>query len=142
LYFGGYIYPDQFTERRGNMLKKISFICLMLLMLPVLSGCIAVLAGAGGTALWQAGKIISEETVSMERCASAVEGAFKAKHIVSTDKVIKDEVTQLRGEDLSDRKVAVDVFSKGAKNVRVEIRYGMGDETAARDLLNEIKRRL
>ena len=111
-------------------------------MAPVLSGCIAVLAGAGGTALWQAGKIISEETVSMERGASATEAAFKAKDITLSEKVFKSEVIQLRGEDKIGEKVAVDVFSKGPKNVRIEIRYGIGDKAAARLILNEIKKRL
>ena len=111
-------------------------------MMPVSSGCIALLAGAGGTAFWQAGKVISEEIASMEKCALAVEGAFKAENIELTEKVTKTEVVQLRGEDLGDRRVAVDVFYKGPKNSRVEIRYGLGDETSAREVLNEIKKRL
>ncbi|MFC1709752.1 DUF3568 family protein [Candidatus Omnitrophota bacterium] len=124
------------------MLRRILYILLIAVMMPVLSGCIALLAGAGGTTLWQAGKVISEENISMERGILATEAAFKAKHIILTEKVTKNEVAQLRGEDLSDKRVAVDVFSKGPKNVRIEIRYGIGDETAAREILNEIKRRL
>ncbi len=124
------------------MLKKILTVFLLVSMTILYSGCIALLAGAGGTALWQAGKVISEEAVSMSRGAKAVEAAFKAKKMSVTDKVTKNTVIQIRAEDEIGKKVAVDIFSKGPKNVRIEIRYGLGEEVSARDLLNEIKRRL
>jgi len=124
------------------MKRKILAAVLVLSCVPLLSGCFALLAGAGGTMLWQGGKVISEETTSMARATSAVESAFKAQGITVQDKVVKNDVTQLRGEDKTNKRVAVDVFSKGPKNVRLEIRYGIGEETPARDLLNVIKKRL
>ena len=123
-------------------MKRLFSVVLMICLLPSLTGCLALLAGAGGTALWQMGKVISEEQVSMERGVKAVESAFKAEKITLEDKVIKSEVTQLRGKDKNGTKVAVDVFSKGDKNAKIEIRYGIGEETPARNLLNEIKERL
>jgi len=48
----------------------------------------------------------------------------------------------LRGEDAGKAKVAVDVFEKAANEVRIEIRYGLGEEKAGRDLLLKIKKRL
>ncbi len=123
-------------------MKRLLSVALMICLLPALTGCVALLAGAGGTVLWQMGKVISEEQVSMEKGVKAVELAFKAEKIVLEDKVIKNEVTQLRGKDKNDTKVAVDVFSKGDKNSKIEIRYGFGEETSGRDLLNKIKGRL
>ena len=123
------------------MFKKILSGFLLVSVVVLSSGCVALLAG-GGTALWHAGKVISEETSSMERGAKATEAAFKAKKITLTDKVVKNEVTQLRGKDQYDTKVAVDILDKGPKNMRIEIRYGLGEETPARELLSEIKRRL
>lgn len=123
-------------------MRKIAVVLFIVGLIPFLSGCFALLGGVGGTVLWQGGKVISEENTSMARGVSATEAAFKTEKVILTDKVIKNEVTQLRGEDQANKKVAVDVFSKGPKNVRIEIRYGLGEETPARELLNEIKRRL
>jgi len=123
-------------------MKRLFSVLLVICLLLSLTGCVALLAGAGGTALWQAGKVISEEQVSMVRGVRAVEAAFKAARITVEDKVIKSEVTQLRGKDGNNARVAVDVFEKGDRNVKIEIRYGIGEETPARDLLNQIKRRL
>ncbi len=124
------------------MFRKIfNGLCVVLLSLS-LGGCIAVLAGAGGTALWQSGKVITEENTSMAKGVAATESTFKAQKITLTDKVTKDEVTQLRGQDQANTKIAVDVFSKGPKNVRIEIRVGIGEEGPARELMNAIKKRL
>lgn len=123
-------------------MKKLFVFALTVSLLPALTGCFAVLAGAGGTALWQSGKVISEEAVSMETGVKAVEATFNAEGITIEDKVVKSEVTQIRGKDKNDTKVAVDVFAKGDQNSKIEIRYGIGEETAGRELLNQIKKRL
>ncbi len=123
-------------------MKNLKILVLALIAVPLLSGCLGVLAGAGGTALWQGGKIISEEMVSLEKGTKAVEAAFNNSDIATTNKVARDEVVQIRGEDYAGTKVAVDIFSKGPKNIRIEVRYGLGEEDPARDLLNEIKKRL
>ena len=124
------------------MFKRILNLFFLVSLVMFSSGCLALLAGAGGTALWQAGKVISEETTSIARGVTATEAAFKAKKITLTEKVVKSEVTQIRGEDQYNNKVAVDIFYKGPKNIRIEIRYGLGEEIPARDILSEIKRRL
>lgn len=124
------------------MFKKIITLSFLGAMCITQGGCIAVLAGAGGTALWQAGKVVSEENTSMVKGVAAVEHVFKSQKITQTDKVIKSEATQLRGENQAGTKIAVDVISKGPKNIRIEIRVGIGEEGPARDLLNAIKKRL
>jgi len=72
---------------------------LLIIVSMNLCGCVALLAGAGGTALWQTGKIISEEAVSMSRAVLATEKAFKAKKITVAEKTVKTQVTQLRGRN-------------------------------------------
>ncbi|PIQ82416.1 MAG: hypothetical protein COV76_03780 [Candidatus Omnitrophica bacterium CG11_big_fil_rev_8_21_14_0_20_64_10] len=126
------------------MLKRFLTIGLLAAGVISVSGCAVLLvgAGAGGTALWQGGKVISEETVTRDRAVAAVKSAFKARKITLTDEVKKTEVTQLRGEDAAHRKVAVDCFETGKKAVRVEIRVGMGEQDPAQALLTDIKRRL
>ena len=121
-----------------NILGKF----LLLIISISLCGCFAMLAGAGGTAIWQAGKVISEENVSMSRAVSAAESVFDAEKIILTEKVAKNEVTQLRGRNLDEKKVSVDIFVKGLENVRIEIRIGLGEEAPARELLTKIKKRL
>ena len=96
------------------MKRLFSVFLIIGLSLPS-TGCIALLAGAGGTVLWQMGKVISEEQVSMKKGVEAVESAFKAEKITLENKVIKNDVTQLRGKDENYTKVAVDVFSKGSR---------------------------
>jgi len=122
------------------MVKKVLNVFLLVSMIISLSGCIALLLGAGGTALWQKGKIISEESVPMDDGIEAIELAFEASSIILTEKVVKIETAQIRGKDQFNTKVAVDVFHKGPKNIRIEIRYGLGDEMSARSLLNEVKK--
>ncbi len=131
-----------YYAKETEMIKRIFSGSLLVIISMSLCGCVALLAGAGGTALWQAGKVISEETVSMSRAVSVTEKVFKAKRITLTEKVSKNEVTQLRGKNKADKKIAVDVFNKGPKNVKIEVRIGIGEETLARELLSEIKRRL
>jgi len=124
------------------MRRKICVGIMVLSFIPLLSGCLALLAGAGGTALWQAGKIISEEMVSLDQGVAAVESAFKDQKIAVTEKVAKTKAVQVRGDDADGTRVAVDVISEGPSQVRIEIRYGLGQEDPARALLNQIKRRL
>ena len=124
------------------MIKRVLAGFLVVMMSMSFCGCVGLLAGAGGTALWHAGKVISEETVSMAKAVAATERVFKAKKITLTEKVTKNEATQLRGKNQANNKVAVDILNKGPKNVRIEIRIGIGEEALARELLNEIKRRL
>jgi len=124
------------------MFRNILIVIVLISICLVSSGCIALLAGAGGTVLWQGGKVISEESASMQRAASATKAAFKAKNITLTDEVTKNTVVQLRGEDPTHTKVAVDIFDKGRNNSRIEIRVGLGEEITGRDLLMLIKQRL
>lgn len=127
------------------MRHKIMALVVSAAILSMATGCAALLIGgaaAGGTAVWQGGKAISEENVSMERGVAATKTAFKAKKINLTDQVTKNDVTQLRGETPAGEKVAVDVFSLSDRSSRFEIRVGLNDETSARDLLKEVKRRL
>jgi len=125
-------------------MRKIIILYFIFGIVLASNGCVSlgVLAGAGGTALWQGGKIISEEQASTARAAEATKSAFKAKKIDLTSEVTREKVVQLRGEDQAKKKIAVDIFDKGPKNVRFEIRVGIGEEAPGRELLNEISRRM
>ena len=123
---------------------KRSFFVILFLAATVLGsgGCVAMLAGAGGTVVWQGGKVISEEKVSMERAANAVRQVLRAHKIRLVDEVVKRRATQIRGEDPAGVNINVDVVSTGPNSSRLEIRAGLGDKSLARQLLNDIKSRL
>ena len=91
--------------------------------------------------VWQGGKAVSEEPVPVARAVQAVLAVFDAGKITLTEKVVKKRATQLRGERSDGANVAVDLISAGEKNVRIEVRVGLGDKSFARDLLHAIKKR-
>lgn len=126
------------------MHRRILVGCLLVVPMLCAGGCAALLvgAGAGGTVVWQGGKVISEEHRSRDQAVAAVKETFRARKITQTDEVKKDAVTQLRGEDPSHTKIAVDVFETGPRSVRLEIRVGIAERVAARELLDQIKQRL
>ncbi|MDD3295810.1 MAG: DUF3568 family protein [Candidatus Omnitrophica bacterium] len=126
------------------MLKRFLVVFFMAALVISSSGCVGgLIVGAGGAALWQSGKVISEETVSFDRAVAVVEATFKAQKITLTDKLVKEKTAQIRGDDKDGKKVAVDIFDKGPKVVSIEIRYGLvGKEKPARELLGQIKKRL
>ncbi len=106
------------------------------------AGCAAVLVGAGGTALWQHGKIVSEEPRSLEAVKTAAKEALKVKKVVINDEIARDNFLQLRGQDPEGKKIAVDIIETGKDAVRLEIRVGAGERQPARDILLELKRQL
>lgn len=109
----------------------------------LLTGCAApLILGAGGTALWQHGKIVSEEPKSLEQTKTAVKRALTVKKITVGDEVARDNFIQLRGINKDGDKVAVDIVETGSNSVRIEIRVGVGIRQQAKDLLLEIKKHL
>ena len=124
------------------MIRKLSAMIFLAVFAMSSSGCVALLAG-GGAVLWQGGKVISEErSTSMERGVRAVKATFQAKNIRLTEEVTKKKVTQIRGEDPSGANVNIDVFKTGENSSRLEIRYGLGEKAPAREILDEVKKRL
>lgn len=116
---------------------------IMLAICAILvNGCAAVLVGAGGTALWQHGKIVSEEPKTLAETHTAAKEALKAKKIIINDEVKRDNFVQIRGANPDNDKVAVDIIETSSNASRIEIRIGMGQKQAARDLLLEIKNHL
>ncbi|MBU1087319.1 MAG: DUF3568 domain-containing protein [Candidatus Omnitrophica bacterium] len=106
------------------------------------NGCAAMIVGAGGTALWQHGKIVSEEPKPTEQVQAAAKQALKHKKIVLNDTVKRDNFVQLRGKGPDGEKIAIDIIETDKNASRIEIRIGIGQKQAAKDLLLEIKKDL
>ncbi|MBU4305674.1 MAG: DUF3568 domain-containing protein [Candidatus Omnitrophica bacterium] len=124
------------------MRRHLRNILVLGLCVSLLSGCAAVIAGAGGTALWQHGKIVSEEPKSLAQAKAAAKEALKAKKITVKDEVARDNFVQLRGEDKDKNRVAVDIMETGKEATRIEVRVGVGLRAPAKELLLEIKKHL
>ena len=122
------------------MRKYLSTVVVAVCLLT--SGCAAAIVGAGGTALWQHGKIVSEEPRQKTDVDAAVQTALKSKKIEITDDVGRDNFSQVRGLTPDGRKVAVDIIGLTKNSCRIEIRVGLGERAAAKDLLLEVKKNL
>ncbi|MBU1043610.1 MAG: DUF3568 domain-containing protein [Candidatus Omnitrophica bacterium] len=124
-------------------MKNLYFFGLIIVICAILTnGCAAVLVGAGGTALWQHGKIVSEEPKPIEQVQAAAQEALKHKKVVLNDTVARDNFVQLRGKGADGEKIAVDIIETSKNATRIEIRVGVGQKQSARDLLLEIKKQL
>lgn len=124
------------------MIKNFLISVLLAGLVAGASGCLAIAAGAGGTAVWQGGKAISEENVSVEQAVDATLSVLRSNKITLKEKVVKSKATQIRGEKADGANVAVDLIKSGENGVKIEVRVGLGDKAAARSLLHEIKHRL
>jgi hypothetical protein len=113
--------------------------------LVMLSGCPAVLVGAGavGTVAYLEGDLKSVEPHSLDE-------TYKATHKVLKDldmKVVKDtkkkERAEIAARDEGDRKVTIILTSEYEGITNISIRIGMfGDETRSRSLYTKIHQAL
>jgi len=125
-----------------NMKKFYNYGLSIVLCAMLTNGCAAMIVGAGGTALWQQGKIVSEEPKTLAQVQAAAEQAIKHKKIVLNDTVARDNFVQLRGKGPDGEKIAIDIIETAKNASRIEIRVGIGKKQAAKDLLLEIKKNL
>ncbi len=123
-------------------MRFLKGVLVALVCLSSLTGCAAAIVGAGGTALWQHGKIVSDEPKTLEQAKDAAKRALTGKKVTITDEVARDNFVQLRGVDKDGEKVAVDLVGTGSDSVRIEIRVGVGIRQQAKDLMLEIKKHL
>ena len=107
-----------------------------------IAGCAAVVVGAGGTMLWQHGKIVSEEPKPVAKAVAAAKAVLQENLIEIKDEVAREKFVQLRGEDAEKKKVAIDLIQTGDNSTRIAIRVGMGERETARQLLLDLKDRL
>ncbi len=127
------------------MLKKLSVFLAAVMLLPIATGCIPLLAGAAGgagTAAWLSGKLVQEFHSSYEDTINASKRALSELDLDVDKETRQDTVTQLRSKYSDGREVWVDIHKVTETSSRVEVRVGIGDKEAANSILKKIERLL
>jgi hypothetical protein len=124
------------------MMKKFIVYLAAVMFLPVLTGCIPLLAGAAGgagTAAWLSGKMVQEFHSSYENTIDASKQALIALNLNVDKETRQDTVTQIRSQYSDGREIWVDVHKLTEDTSRVEVRVGVGDKEAASKIMKKIE---
>jgi hypothetical protein len=117
----------------------------VLLLLPLLSGCVVVLAGAAsaGTVAWVEGRLDAPLDANFDQLENAVNKAVTQLQFVKVSEK-KDALTaKLTVRTAEDKKVEIKVLRVGDKTSRVQIRIGVfGDKDLSLAVLDKIKSNL
>lgn len=128
------------------MLKRRTYIYLLLVLYLFNSGCAALLvgAGAGGAGVvWYKGKI--EETIpaSVPRVHRAVKAGLRDLKINITEDRSDNLTSEVRGVLADGKKVWIDAESTTPSTTKLTIRVGyLGDKTLSLRIRDAIKRHL
>ncbi|MCG8431454.1 MAG: DUF3568 domain-containing protein [Candidatus Omnitrophica bacterium] len=125
------------------MVKKIALYACAAVCVVSLSGCVALLAGAGGaagTAVWLSGKLTQEFNAPYSRSIEAVEEALASLDYAVSKKTVKSTVAQVMSNHADGRTIWIDIRPVGSQRTRIDARVGMvSDEIAARELMDAIE---
>lgn len=114
-------------------------------LLPWLSGCVAVLAGAAGagTVAWVEGRLDSTLNASLDDAERASGLAIKQLQFAMISEK-KDALTaDLKARTAEDKKIDIKVIRVTDKTSKIQIRVGlMGDEGQSLVILDKIKQNL
>lgn len=114
-------------------------------MLPLLSGCVAVLAGAAGagTVAWVEGRLDATLDANFDQAEKAADRAVTQLQFVKVNEE-KDALTAtLIARTAEDKKIEIKVVRVGDTTSRVQISVGVfGDEGQSLAILDKIKANL
>jgi Protein of unknown function (DUF3568) len=124
---------------------KTWVILTMVALLPSLSGCVAVLAGAAGagTVAWVQGRLDAALDANYDKAEKAVNQAITQMQFAKVSEK-KDVLTaKLIARTAEDKKIEIKVSRVGEITSRVQIRVGyFGDEAQSLAILEKIKANL
>ena len=128
------------------MLKKRSYVCLLLMLYLFNSGCAALLVGAGaGTAgaIWYKGKLQETVSASVPRVHQAIKSGLRDLNIKITEDKFDNLTAEVRGVLADDRKVSIDAESVNSSSTKLSIRVGVfGDKDLSQSISDAIKKYL
>jgi hypothetical protein len=114
-------------------------------LLPLLSGCVAVLAGAAGagTVAWVEGRLDATLDASFDQAEKAANRAVTQLQFVKVNEK-KDALTAIMiARTAEDKKIEIKVVRAGDTTSRVQISVGVfGDEGQSLAILDKIKANL
>jgi hypothetical protein len=124
---------------------KYGMILAGLALLPLLSGCVAVLAGAAGagTVAWVEGRLDATLDANFDQAEKAANRAVTQLQFVKVNEE-KDALTAtLIARTAEDKKIEIKVVRVGDTTSRVQISVGVfGDEGQSLAILDKIKANL
>ena len=124
---------------------KYGMILAGLALLPLLSGCVAVLAGAAGagTVAWVEGRLDATLDANFDQAEKAANRAVTQLQFVKVNEK-KDALTAtLIARTAEDKKIEIKVVRVGDTTSRVQISVGVfGDEGQSLAILDKIKANL
>jgi hypothetical protein len=124
---------------------KYGMILAGLALLPLLSGCVAVLAGAAGagTVAWVEGRLDATLDANFDQAEKAADRAVTQLQFVKVNEE-KDALTAtLIARTAEDKKIEIKVVRVGDTTSRVQISVGVfGDEGQSLAILDKIKANL
>ena len=124
---------------------KYGMILAGLALLPLLSGCVAVLAGAAGagTVAWVQGRLDATLDANFDQAEKAANRAVTQLQFVKVNEK-KDALTAtMIARTAEDKKIEIKVVRAGDTTSRVQISVGVfGDEGQSLAILDKIKANL
>jgi hypothetical protein len=113
-----------------------------LLLLPLLPGCVAVLAGSAGagTIAWVEGRLDAPLDVSLDKAEHAVNRAVTDLQFARVSETKDGLTATLTVRTAEDKKVTIKIVRVGELTSRVQIRVGVfGDKDQSLIILDKIK---
>jgi len=127
------------------MKNTVALFILLLISLPLISGCAAVIAGGAGagTVAYIKGELQTNLEASLEKSVEATKLAVDNLKF----KKISEQVDSLTGEIIArtaqDKKITIKLNKFTEKTTKISIRVGVfGDQSLSQSLLEEIKEKL
>ena len=114
---------------------------MMIAALPLLSGCVAIVAaGAGaGAYAYLKGSLDSHLDASLEACLPAVRNAMSGMGLIKIKEVSDTRSAKFTYRDALDNRIIVTLTEKQKHLTAVSIRVGhVGDENRSLEILNRI----
>ncbi len=117
----------------------------MVMSLPLLAGCVAVVAGAAGAGAvaWVEGRLDAVLDASFDKAASAADRAIAQLQFVKINENKDALSATLIARTAEDKKITIKVIREGNATTKVQIRVGVfGDEAQSLAILDKIKANL
>lgn len=129
------------------MLKKLLVLTAVIIFLPLVSGCVPLLAGAvggAGTAVWLSGKLIQEFHKPYEDTVNAARQALRALKLDLNKETKEEIITQLKSKYSDGKEIWIDIHKISLESSRVEVRVGTigPNKEAASLILKKIEKLL
>lgn len=128
------------------MMKQLKTLLCVLFLSASVTGCAAVLigAGAGGTAYWLSNKLSQTVDASFDRTVKASREALTGMKLTIIRETTKKDVAQYISKWTDGSDIWVDIRPITTKSSKIEVRVGgiKGDKAASEKILEEIHRRL